>query len=51
MIVENVQIMEEYDDDEIGALDQEEVSGIRSLNDPLLESIKNEIVDKEKDGR
>lgn len=51
MIVEHVQIMEEYDDDEIGALDQEEVSGIRSLNDPLLESIKNEIVDKEKDGR
>jgi hypothetical protein len=38
--------MEEYEDDEIGALDHEEVSGNRSLNDPLLESIKNEINDE-----
>ncbi|XP_028402641.1 protein LTV1 homolog [Dendronephthya gigantea] len=43
-------IMEEYEDDEIGALDHEEVTGDRSLNDPLLESIKNEINDKEVGG-
>ena len=43
--------MEEYEDDEIGALDHEEVSGNRSLNDPVLESIKNEMTEGEKVGR
>ena len=43
--------MEEYEDDEIGALDHEEVSGNRSLNDPLLETIKNEMIEQEKDAR
>lgn len=43
--------MEEYEDDEIGALDDEEVTGDRSLNDPLLESIKNEIDNKRMDVR
>lgn len=38
-------IMEEYDDDEIGALDHEEVSGEKDLNDPLLESIKSQLLD------
>ena len=37
--------MEEYEDDEIGALDHEEVGGERNLNDPLLESIRNELVE------
>lgn len=45
------QIMEEYEDEEIGALEHEDVAGNRSLSDPLLESIKNEINDDKKDGR
>ena len=43
--------MEEYEDEEIGALDQEEISGNRSLNDPLLEGIKNEMIDEQQNGR
>mgnify|MGYP002803859257 CR=1 FL=1 len=41
-------IMEEYENDDIGALDHEEVSGNRSLNDPLVESIKYEMNDENK---
>ena len=43
--------MEEYDDEEIGALDHEEVSGEKSLNDPLLEGIKDELLEDIKEKR
>ena len=39
--------MEEYDDDEIGALDHEELIGERTMDGPLLESIKNQISGQE----